>query len=236
MVRFMICDTDVQFLDRLADALHRNFAPCTVRYLYGPSALEVALRSDSGSADVLLTEIELRGQSSISILMRHLVKSSPLQIIYITSKMEYCTEVYDTPHCGFLLKPVAMDQLSRNVHRALSALDSRKASGISVQRGGQLHILTPQSILYLESHSRILRVVTDNEILETYDKLDHFSFQLDKRFLQCHKSYMVNMERVQEYRGSSFLMCSGETLPISQSRRKEVRQQFLAYMGITLTR
>ena len=61
MIRFIICDTDTDFLGKLAIALHHNFDPCSVEYMYGPSALEVSLRSDSGGADVLLTEIELRG-------------------------------------------------------------------------------------------------------------------------------------------------------------------------------
>lgn len=235
MIRFMICDTDVAFLDRLANVLHHSFAPCSVQYLYGPSALEVSLRSDSGGADVLLTEIELRKENAISILGQFLTESSPLQVIYMTSKIEYCTEVYDTRHCGFLIKPISIEQLLKNVTRALHTLESQKAHGILVQRGGRSHILAPQSILYLESHSRILRIVTDNEILETYDKIERFAFRLDKRFLQCHKSYMVNMERVKEYCGSSFLMCNGAILPISQSKRKEVRQQFLSYMGSTAT-
>lgn len=235
MIRFMICDTDTHFLDQLASTLHHSFAPCAVQYLYGPSALEVSLRSDPGGADVLLTEIELRGQSAISILAQYLTESSPLQVIYMTSKIKYCTEVYDTRHCGFLLKPVSMDQLLKNVARALHTLESQKARGILVQRGGRLHILAPQSILYLESRGRILRIVTDSEILETYDKIERFAFRLDKRFLQCHKSYMVNMERVKEYHGNSFLMCDRAILPISQSKRKEVRQQFLSYMGSAAT-
>ena len=231
MIRFMICDTDTDFLGKLAIALHHNFDPCSVEYMYGPSALEVSLRSDSGGADVLLTEIELRGYNAISIIAQYLKESSPLQIIYMTPKIEYCTEVYETRHCGFLLKPIRLERLVRDVQRALRLLEKKKAKGIVVQRGSSLHILSPQSLLYVESHGRVLKIVTDSEIIETYDKMDHFSFQLDKRFLQCHKSYLVNMERVKRYCGDSFLMGNETTIPISQSRRKIVRQQFLDYMG-----
>lgn len=231
MIRFMICDTDVDFLGKLAAALHHNFDPCSVEYMYGPSALEVSLRSDSGGADVLLTEIELRGYNAISIIAQYLKESSPLQIIYMTPKIEYCTEVYESRHCGFLLKPIRLERLVRDVQRALRLLEEKKAKGIVVQRGSSLHILSPQSLLYAESHGRVLKIVTDSEIIETYDKMDHFSFQLDKRFLQCHKSYLVNMERVKRYCGDSFLMVNETTIPISQSRRKTVRQQFLDYMG-----
>lgn len=231
MIRFMICDTDIKFLDKLAIVLHHYFDPCSVEYMYGPSALEVSLRSDSGGADILLTEVELRDHNSISIIAKYLKDSSPLQIIYMTSKIEYCTEVYETRHCGFILKPVALERLLRDVRRAIQLLEARKASGIVVQQGGGFHILSPQSLLYVESHGRVLRIVTDSEVLETYDKIDHFAFKLDKRFLQCHKSCLVNMDRVKRYCGDSFLMCNGATVPISQSRRKAVRQQFLDYMG-----
>ena len=183
MIRFMICDTDIEFLDKLAIVLHRYFDPCSVEYMYGPSALEVSLRSDSGGADVLLTEVELRGHNSISIIGQHLKDSSPLQIIYMTSKIEYCMDVYETRHCGFILKPVKLEILLRDVRRAIRLLEARKASGIVVQSGGGFHILSPQSVIFAESRGRILKIVTDTEVLETYDKIGHFSFQLDKRLL-----------------------------------------------------
>lgn len=231
MIRFMICDTDTVFLDRLASVLHSNFDPCSIEYLYGPYALEVALRSNDGCADVLLTEIELRGCSAVSIIRQNLKQSSPLQVIYLTSKMEYCTEVYDTRHCGFLVKPVKTDLLLRDVKRACHLLEISKANGIVVQQGSGIRIVMPQSLLYAESHGRILKITTDNETLETYNKIAHLSYQLDQRFLQCHKSYIVNMERVECYFGDGFQMTDGKLIPVSQSKRKEVREHFLNYIG-----
>ncbi len=236
MLRFMICDTDTVFLEKLAAVLHRNFDPCSVEYLYGPSALEVSLRSDSGGADILLTEIELRGRSAISIIKNSLKETSPLQVLYMTSKMEYCTEVYETRHCGFLMKPVNLKRLIRDIYRARHTLETMKANGIVVPQGSRIHVLSPQSLLYVESHGRVLKVVTDSDLVETYNKLSHFSFQLDKRFLLCHKSYLVNIERVARFCGDSFQMQNGAEIPISQSKRKEVREQFLAYMGTALSR
>lgn len=132
MTRFIICDTDTAFLDRLAAALHSSFDPCRVEYLYGPDALEVSLRSGGRGADVLLTEIELRGRSAISIIQKYMKPSVPLQVIYMTSKVEYCTEVYETRHCGFLLKPVKLELLLRDVNRACRQLEAQKNSGIVI--------------------------------------------------------------------------------------------------------
>lgn len=231
MIRFAICDTDTVFLDKLATILHREFDPCSIEYMYGPSALEVSLKADPGGVDILLTEITLREENAIEIIKNWLKSSSPAQVIYMTSNIEYCTEVYESRHCGFLLKPLELPKLIRDVKRAIRLLEQRKQNGIMVQKGGGYHIINPLSLLYMESQGRVVRFVTNGEILETYGKSADFVFQLDKRFLQCHKSYLVNMERVARFCGDRFLMENDVMIPISQSRRKEAREQFLAYMG-----
>ena len=231
MTRFLVCDTDTDYAGRVAAALHRLYEPCSVQYMYGPDALEVALRANSGAGDILLTEVELRGRNSIDIIGRHLKASSPLQVIYITAQIEYCSQVYETRHSGFLLKPVNLDLFQKAVARAMESLRQAKATGIAVQRGGTIHVVSSVSLLYMESRGRVVRLCTDEEILESYDKLDTLTGQMDERFLRCHKSYVVNMDRVRQFQGDRFLMENGVEIPISQSRRKDVRQRFLAYLG-----
>ena len=231
MTRFLVCDTYTDYAGRVAAALHRLYEPCSVQYMYGPDALEVALRANSGAGDILLTEVELRGRNSIDIIGRHLKASSPLQVIYVTAQIEYCSQVYETRHSGFLLKPVNLDLFQKAVARAMESLRQAKATGIAVQRGGTIHVVSSVCLLYMESRGRVVRLCTDEEILESYDKLDTLTGQMDERFLQCHKSYVVNMDRVRQFQGDRFLMENGVEIPISQSRRKDVRQRFLAYLG-----
>ena len=231
MIRFAVCDTDVDFAGRLAATLHRLYDPCKVEYMYGPDALEVSLRAAPGSYEVLLTEIELRERSSIDIIGRCVKESSPLQVIYLTSRMEHCTEVYETRHVGFLLKPVAVEALHRTVDRAILSLERQRSQGIVVRWGSAVYVVEAASLLYVESEGRLARLFTDQEILETYEKMSNLLLQMDGRFLQCHKSYLVNMDRVRQFMGDHFLMENGAVVPISQSRRKAVRQDFLSYLG-----
>ena len=231
MTRFFVCDTDIDFAGRVAAVVHRLYEPCSVQYMYGPDALEAALRTNSGGGDILLTEVELRGRSSVDIIGKYLKASSPLQVVYITSQIEYCTKVYETRHSGFLLKPVSVDLFQRAVDRAMENLKRIKAASVVIQRGGAIHVVSAVSLLYVESRGHIVRLFTDEEQLESYEKLDNLTAQMDSRFLQCHKSYLVNLDRVRQFRGNCFLMENGTQVPISQSRRKEVRQRFLAYLG-----
>ncbi len=231
MIHFGLCDTDTAFLDKMAATLHCLFDPCRIEYMYGPSALEVFLQAGGGNVDVLITEIELRGQNAIEIISTNLQESCPLQIIYMTSKMEYCTEVYETRHCGLMIKPIQTDLLEKQVKRGLNALERKKRTGIVLHKNGNLHIISIPSLIYAEGHGRMIRVITDSESLESYEKLSDFSYHLDGRFIQCHKSYLVNMDRIKKFQGDSFVMDNGDTVPISQSRRKGARERFLNYIG-----
>lgn len=235
MLRFGLCDTDTQFLSKLADALHKMFDPCRIEYMYGPLALEVYLQSDNAAdVDVLITEIELRQQNAIDLISRCMEESCATQVVFMTSKIEFCTEVYEARHCGLLLKPVRIEDLERNVKRALTRLKQTKESGILVQKNGTAHVVRASSLIYVEGRGRIIKVQTDSETLESYEKVADFIYRLDGRFLQCHKSYVVNMDRVNKFQGDSFLMDNGAIVPISQSRRKDVRELFLKYMGNAL--
>lgn len=230
MIRFMVCDTDVDFAYRIAKALHRWYEFCSVQYLYGPAALEASLQADSGGADILITEIELREKNAIDIVADNLQNSSPLQVVYMTTKMDFCTEVYKTRHSGFLVKPIRLEKLKTSMEWALQTLKTRKSEGIFLQRAGNVYVISPQSIQYAESSGRLMTVVTDTEKIEIYGKISELVAKADQRFIHCHKSYLVNMERVRQYCGDFFLMENGSTVPISQSRRKEIREKFLSYV------
>ena len=67
--------------------------------------------------------------------------------------------------------------------------------------------------------------------METYEKMKNFAELVDRRFLICHKSFLVNMDRVKQYRGDSFVMDNGQVIPISPTKRREVREIFARYAG-----
>lgn len=232
MVRFKICDTDVKFLEQLANMLHQLYTPCTVEYMYGPDVLEVSLRSSSGDAEVLLTEIDLRNRKSFDIIRRWQKDIDSTQIIYITSHMEYCTAVYDTRHSGFLVKPIHPKELKHAVDRALDELRKQKHRGLQVRQGRNVHVISFSDLHRVESHGRLLRLITEKEQVEIYGKLENLLEQMDQRFLRCHQSHLINMDYVSRYTGDSFLMKGDISIPISQSKRREARERFLDYLGI----
>lgn len=226
MTRFAICDTDIDLVGEIADSIRKQYAPCTTQYMYGPDALEAFLDANPGSVDILITEIDLRGKNSIDIISRYYTSTLPLQIIYLTKNINYCTDVYRTRHVDFLIKPVTMPMLDQAITRALEALGLSKRKGVCILCNGNTYLLDFSSLVYAESHNRIIRVVSLHRSFEMYGKLADFCARLDTRFLQCHKSYVVNLDFVSQFCRDHFVLNSGDVIPISQSRRKVVGTLF----------
>jgi DNA-binding LytR/AlgR family response regulator len=51
------------------------------------------------------------------------------------------------------------------------------------------------------------------------------------RFIQCHKSFLVNLDRVSSMEHKFFVMDNGEHVPISRGRAEETRKNFFESLG-----
>ncbi|MCC0650303.1 LytTR family DNA-binding domain-containing protein, partial [Clostridioides sp. ZZV15-6598] len=57
--------------------------------------------------------------------------------------------------------------------------------------------------------------------------------KLDK-FVRCHKSFIVNLSYVENIKPNIAILESGEEVPISRYRYKEVKEKFLKFLGDTI--
>jgi len=91
---------------------------------------------------------------------------------------------------------------------------------------GQVVYLDPSAILYIETSpiSRNLIINTETSRYETRETLKHFQKQLDSRFFRCHRSIIVNIDKVSKYdRGQGALhLISGDSIDVSNGDIKRL--------------
>ena len=66
--------------------------------------------------------------------------------------------------------------------------------------------------------------------MRTYEKLSSLQRRVDSRFIQCHKSYLVNMDYVVGLQGNMLELCNGVQIPVSQSRAKFTWETLLRHL------
>lgn len=187
---------------------------------------------DEGSPDILMMDIELGASemNGIDVVKRHFPSGCGTQVVYVTGYVEYCTSVYRTDHVYFLAKPVEQDDFNDALDRAFERLEADANRPISVRMGGRNVLIAPRKITYVESDKRKVRIHVGTEVLEEYATLASLAEELPTSFAQCHKSFLVNMDCISEFNSDSILLSTGEVIPISQKKRKEMKQAFFLHL------
>lgn len=153
-----------------------------------------------------------------------------VQIIYLADQSEHFTRVYRTDHVYCLLRPVHSEEFEEALLRAVDNLRSRAARPFGVRANGRIMRVLPADIEYIESDRRKVRIFVNGELIEAYESLSGLAAELPDSFIQCHKSFLVNMDKIVEMRSDKVEMASGATIPISQKRSKAARAAFVAYL------
>ena len=81
-----------------------------------------------------------------------------------------------------------------------------------------------REIYYLESKGHHVIIHTFEDNVEVYGRLDDIKEKLPNCFLQCHKSYMVNMNYILFIDKNEILLKGDNRVNISRAKYGEVRE------------
>ena len=182
--------------------------------------------------ELVFMDIKLDKTNGIDIAGRILEQFPETQIVFISGYDDYYLDVYDVDHVYFLRKPISRDQLQRAYDRAVARIENSENQTFHY-RYRQANCVVPyQDILFFENAGRKVRIYTkkSQEPYEFYEKLDDVMLRLDKRFVRCHNSYVVNLSRVDIYRKGSFVIGDQE-IPISRKYSKLCKEAFDDYVN-----
>ena len=156
--------------------------------------------------------------------VREQLQNYGLKIVYVSSRPGYAMDLFRVNTFDFLIKPVAYEELEAVLDKLQKTLD-RNGEMFVYRKKGQAVRCRLEDILYFESWLKKTIIVTRQKKDEFYAPLKDIYEELkDKKFFYCHKSILVNYDRVAEFHYDRLVLDNGKELEISQSKRKEVRR------------
>lgn len=237
-MRVAICDDESIAVEMLHDQLKEIKEISQIRtFLSSGDFLSVV---EGGERfDIVFMDIDWKEEERTGIdFATDLLKMSPLtQIIYVTGYNDrFSQQIFlkNVNLCGFLVKPVNKDTLQQLLEKAREKLKIQESEKLVLKEKGTIHAIPYQEIFYVESVGRKLVIYTLHDKMEIYEKLDDLRKKLPEGFLQCHKSFLVNMNHIRRIDKNHVLLKDGIEIPISRARYAETRERYFRYMGDTL--
>ena len=174
--------------------------------------------------DLIYLDIEMPIQNGIQVghWIREIAQDEWMQIVFISGKDGYDRKLFSINCLDFLSKPICYSDLERTVNR-FRKLTRRPEDVFTFQNNHVLQKVPIANILYFESTNRKVNIITTTDMLEFYDKLDNVESQVPTQFFRIHKSFLVNYYHIRKFEYDNVIMSNQKRLPISQSKRKEMR-------------
>lgn len=151
--------------------------------------------------DLIFLDIQMPMLTGIQFLK---TLSKAPKVIFTTAYREYAVESYELEVVDYLLKPItferffkAVSKLNIPVQTTPSVTSQASPETIFVQSNKKHIKVVLDDILYVESLKDYLKIHQKEGVLVIKERISHFVTQLPPdRFLQVHRSYIVNTAAV----------------------------------------
>lgn len=192
------------------------------------SAVDAAGVLACGNVDVIFTDInmpDIDGMEFVGSL------PNPPMVVFITAYAQYAVDSYRLSAVDYLLKPYGFADFQRAANKVLEQYKSRHAQNDSLigERNGSIFIkvdyryvrVNLSDIRYIKGYGEYLQIYMDGSAspLLTLSSFAAIMERLPSSFLQVHRSYVVNMDRVVRIEKSRVIMDAETYIPVGDSYR-----------------
>lgn len=157
-----------------------------------------------------------------------------LSIVFVTETLDHIFDGYEVEALHYLLKPVSQDSCFKCLDRAYAKLQKKNEHSLVLTTDRKLRRILYGDIIYIESRSHYIIVHTKQGKVKARKNISDVEAELDpQQFLRIHRSFIVNIEYIQEIHGKDLRTENDAVLSISKVKQKEVVKAFVQYHAQT---
>ncbi|ACV61342.1 two component transcriptional regulator, LytTR family [Desulfofarcimen acetoxidans DSM 771] len=154
--------------------------------------------------NIVLLDIEIPSRTGIDVA-KDLAELKPgIFLIFITGHSEFCLTAFEIKSLDYILKPFTEERVISSLLRAKSFLNCLNPAFVNMSRisiktrGGTIIFIEAKSISYIEKVKGIkyISIYTDHGYYNITETLNDIEAKLPEQFYRCHKSFIINLERV----------------------------------------
>ena len=239
MIKIAFCDDDSAVLSDLHEllALYRAEKNKEIDDYTFHSPLDLIAEIERGTRfDILFLDVLMPGQNGIDAATEIRNYDKNAKIIFLTSSSEFAVQSYTVTAFYYQLKPICAEGFARLMDTVLSPCEKEQASSLILHCKTGITRIKPAQLEYCEVIHRTLFIhLTSGKVLECIGSLDELGRQLIPygSFLRPHRSYLVNLEYIQNLSYRAITMSCLAEIPIPRGKYNEIKNAFLEYAFLT---
>lgn len=180
-------------------------------------------------ADLLFLDINMPLLSGIEFMKMN--PTAP-KVIFTTAYEAYALAGYELDILDYLLKPISFDRFLKAANKAhdyfgLQQSKPNDADYLFVKTDARLEKLVFHDILFVEALENYLSIqLPDRKIIIRSTLKTMLESLPPQQFVQTHKSYLVNLDKVQSVEGT-LLQLGNFRVPMARQQKEHILERIL---------
>lgn len=230
MYQIAICDDLVQDRTHIyniaTEVFDRLGIPAAVSLFDSARALLDDISSRDSQYDLFLLDVLMDDQNGVELAEALRRQGNRSRLIFITVSRDYAIDGYKVSADDYLLKPLTIEALMTSVKRLIKENNVVAFKNLN----GSVRLVSADKIHWAEIYGHTIHVHMLNDSFAVRDTLDNLANLLPSPdFVRCHRSYIINLNHVQEINKTKVMLAGGHQLPISRRYSADVQQAVVAH-------
>lgn len=235
MINVAFCDDELSVINEIRVLLDRYCVGHNQEIewtaFHGP--LELLSEIENGlRPDILFLDVIMPDENGINVAKEIRRYDNTVKIIFLTSSAEFAVESYTVGAYFYQIKPICEEKFFPLMDAVISECDKEQQESLIMKcRGGIVRVCL-EELEYCEVIGHTLQFYMESgKVLESSGSLDELCGKLLQRdnFLRPHRSFLVNMEYIQNISYNAIIMDNSTEIPIPHGKCSEIKNRYLEY-------
>ena len=179
--------------------------------------------------DLVFLDIEMPEMDGITLAKKLRKVSKDVQIIFLTSHIEYALEGYEVNALRYMTKPVDTVKLRSVLVAVVERMRQARILWIKTEMGEQK--LLVKDILFMEAQNQNILIYTTKETYCVRYNLSDYEKELSQDgFFRIHRGYLVSLSRVKSVGKGEVALENSVSLPVSRTKEKELKEALFQHI------
>lgn len=193
---------------------------------------ESFLKYNYNEDELFFLDIDLKTMNGMDIAKQLRKDGFQGTIIFLTAFSEYVFEGYNVQALNYLLKPINYQKLKK----CLQPIIKDRESSFHIFRSKASTIKIPYNkILAFTSYRHYVDIITqipispEERCTKSYRQkiaLKNLLQQLPSEFIRCHRTVIININKVMTLTNTEVILSDGSVFPVSESYLKNIQDAF----------
>lgn len=194
---------------------------------------EMLLKSDI-IFDIAFLDVELGEENGLDAGKQLRLKNERIIIFVVTAYNKYLDDAFDLRAFRFLPKPIQAQRLYSALDSAVELLNNTFTTFLECRTNNRIKIAV-REIIFVEISNRKTKIITENGIYFSNEKLSHWRDILSASYFAVpHSSFIVNMNYSSEYKRNELKLKHKEneyTIPIAARNQSKFRKTYFNFQS-----